>query len=191
MLRAVSPVDVEFMREYRVQDRATGVEAGLWLEPQGGYDRVRFTNPEPYEVTVEFVLSDGRVGWAAPAPSVKKYMIDLSGVAPSAFVRGQVIDLGDEWASVSLSAFILGVTASAGSVLSIRCSDSESMVEKQLAVSAFEAYVQAYQTYGTTNGYMSAMVPTGRYVQVEYQNGATLQGAGGKLGFIVTRNQVR
>ena len=191
MLRAVSPVDLAFMREYRVQDTATGVEAGLWIEPMGGYDRVRVSNPEPYPVTVEFVLSDGRVGWSAPAPSVQKYMFDLSGVAASAFVRGPVIDLGEEWASVSFSAFLLGVTASAGSVLSIRCADSDAMIEKSLAVSAFEAYVQAYQTYGSTNGYMSAMVPTGRYVQVEYQNGATVQGAGGKMGFIVTRNLLK
>lgn len=189
MLRAVSPVDIEFMRDYRVQDTAEAVEPGLWIEPDGGFDRVRVRNLEPYAMTVEFILSDGRVGWTAPPPSVEKYVSDLSGAAPSAFVRSAVLDLGEEWASVTMAVMAIGMTASAGSVLSIRCADDVGMTGQTLAVGKSAALTQAYLSFGSVTAYMSAMTPTARYVRAEYQNGATLQGAGALMRFVVARHQ--
>lgn len=189
MLRAVSPVDVEFMRDYRIADAATGVEPGLWIEPDGGFDRVRVRNLEPYPMTVEFILSDGRVGWTAPPPSVEKYVSDISGTAASAFVRGAVLDLGEEWASVTMALMAVGLTASAGSVLSIRCSDDQAMTNTTLAVGKSAALTQAYMSFGSVTAYMSAMTPTARYVRAEYQNGATVQGAGATMRFVVARHQ--
>lgn len=188
LLRAFSPVDVEFLKDYRVADRAEQMVAGLWFEPEGGFDRVRVWNSEAYDVTVEFLLSRGRSGWSMPPPSCHTDIISLSGVAASAVVPSGVFDLGDDWAAVVLTAQVEELTASAGGSLAIYCSDVPAMANQRLCVGQGHTTL-AYVATSSTNHHLPSMRPTGRFVRARFANGATPQAVGtARMALHVMRN---
>lgn len=188
LLRSVSPVDVEFMRDYRVRDSAVEIEAGLWYEPPDGYDRVRVWNRMAYDVTVEFLLSHGRAGWAMPPPSCHTEVTSLSGLAASAVTPSGVFDLGEDWAACVLTAQVEDLTASAGGSLAIYCSDVPAMANMRLCVGQGHTSL-AYIATSSTNHHLPSMRPTGRYVRARFQNGATAQAIGtARLALHIMRN---
>lgn len=188
LLTALMNVDVSFSVRSQTIEVAEKICAGCWYESDVPMTSITITSP--IDQTVSFLVSQGRSGWKQPPPSTEKFSSDLSGTAASGFVRSNVIDLGDDWASPSLSAFCLAVTASVGAVLSIRCSDVPAMTDQSLAIARSNPNVQAYNTFGSTNQYIGAMTATGRYVRAEFQNGATIQGAGGKMSLVINRHQM-
>lgn len=188
LLRAVSPVDVEFLKDYRVADRAESMTAGLWYEPETDFDRVRLWNGEDYGVTVEFLVSRGRSGWSMPPPSCMTIEVGASGLAPNQTVVAGPVDLGEDWASCVLTAQVDGLTASAGGNMQVLCSDSPAMVGARLAVGQGFSGV-AYIVTSTTNHHMSSLRPTGRYARASYYNGSVAQPAGqSRLMLHVMRN---
>lgn len=187
LLRAVSPVDVEFMRDYRVSDEAREVEAGLWCEPEGGFDRVRVKNLATYPVFVEFLLSRGRAGWSLPPPSCVTETTALAGLAASAVASTNVIDLGEDWASCVLGAQADLLVAGAGGSMSITCDDSPSMALQRLACGIGYSNV-AYVVVSGTNHHISSIRPTGRYVRGNFTNGANPQTGPARFMLHVMRN---
>ena len=186
LLKAVSPVNVEFLKDYRVADQAEQMVAGLWFEPATEFDRVRIWNPEAYDVTVEFLVSFGRSGWSLPSPSCQTIRTDLDGLAASAGATSTVIDLGDDWAACVLT-LQAELTASAGGSMSLWCSDAVTMFERRMCVGQGYQGV-AYTATSTSNHHLSSLRPTGRFLQAQFNNGATAQAAGKRMILSVMRN---
>lgn len=175
MLKAVSPVNLDFMKNERVSDEAREVTAGIWFEPQSDFDRVRLSNPEPYAVNVEFLLSGGRAGWSLPPPSSEIFRASLDGLPASTSGYTEVVDLGDDWGSCVLGV-IFGGLASAGASLSIFCGDSYGVPSSLSKVANGQGYNGvAFVTSAGTSQHISSCRPTGRYVAGRYVNGATPQ----------------
>lgn len=188
LLRAVSPLSVEFLKDYRVADRAEQMVAGLWFEPEVDFDRVRLWNGESYEVTVEFLLSKGRSGWSLPPPSCMTLETSASGVAANQTVVAGPVDLGEDWASCVLTAQVDGLVASSGGNMQVLCADYSTMTGSRLAVGQGFSGV-AYTVTTTTNHHMSSLRPTGRFVRASYYNGSVAQPAGSaRLMLHVMRN---
>lgn len=186
LLACVVPIEVSLQQGSLRAEVLEGITPGIWADfGDTPFTRVRVVSPVTQ--TVSFILSMIRTGWAPPPACNETYDSDLSNTGISATVFGTAIDLGEEWADVKLTAFVLGITASAGAVLSIRCANDSGFTNRSLAVSDANPAVQAYNTFGSQNQYISAMIPTGRYVRAEFINGATSQGVGGKMSLIVKR----
>ena len=187
MLKAVSPVNLDFMKNERVSDEAREVTAGIWFEPQSDFDRVRLMNPEAYPVTVEFLLSGGRCGWMVPPPSCFTSVVPLDGMAVSASITSDVIDLGDDWGSCVL-ALQAELTASAGGAMSVWCADVITMFEKRMCLGQGYQGV-AYTNTSGSNHHISSLRPTGRFLQAQFNNGSSIQsGPNKRLMLHVLRN---
>lgn len=187
LLGCITPVDVRFGTGSQTQEIAESMTPGMWYEAETPFRKVVITSP--VDQVVSFLVSMGRSGWALPAASINNFETDLSGLAASAFAYSPIVDLGEDWGNATLNNFFLNTTASAGAVLSIRCAMDAALSVRSLAIGRSSTNNQAYMTSSSTNGYLNGMVPTGRYVRSEFQNGATIQGAGGVLKFQVMRNQ--
>lgn len=185
MLRAVSPVDVQFLKDYRITDAALDVEAGLWFEPAQPFDRVRLSNKTPYPVVVEFLLSFGRSGWQVPPPSVSVYTKDLSGLAAGATVPGDWIDLGEEFASAVITAQFYGAV-SAGSLFLVQCSP-DMATDYRVAVGQGWNGGAVLSTAAAT-GHISSLRSVSRFIRSNFTNGSTVQSAGARQVLTVMRN---
>lgn len=186
LLSCVSPIEVSLQQGGLRAEVLEGVTPGIWADfGDAPFTRVRVVSP--ITQTVSFMLSMIRTGWTLPPACQEIFDSDLSNTGASNTVFGTGVDLGEEWADVKLTAFVLGITASAGAVLSIRCANDNVFTNRSLAVSDANPTVQAYNTFGSQNQYISAMIPTGRFVRAEFINGATIQGVGGKMSLIVKR----
>lgn len=186
LLACVSPIDVSLQQGGLRAEVLEGITPGIWADfGDAPFTRVRVVSPATQ--TVSFIISMIKTGWTLPPACQEYFDTDISNTGISGQVFAPGVDLGEEWADVKLTAFAIGVTASAGSVLSIRCANDNTFTNRSLAVSDANPAVQAYNTFGSTNQYISAMIPTGRFVRAEFVNGATPQGVGGKMSLIVKR----
>lgn len=187
MLKAVSPVNLDFMKNERVSDEARDVTAGIWFEPQNDFDRIRMTNPELYPVTVEFLVSGGRCGWSMPPPSCETYTVGLAGTPASVSVSGDVIDLGDDWGACVLTLQCDLLVAGAGGSMYLNCSQFLHMGSSALGVGQGYNGV-AYTVVSGTNHHVSSIRPTGRYVRQGFTNGANPQTGPARMQLHVMRN---
>lgn len=186
MLRAVSPVDVEFLKDYRITDAAIDVQAGLWFEPEQPFDRVRISNKTPYPVIVEFLLSFGRSGWQVPPPSVSVYSKDIGGLGGGLTMPGDWVDLGEEFASAVITAQFYG-TVSAGSLFFVQCSP-DMITDYRVAVGQGWSGGAVLATGTLASAHISSLRAVSRYVRVNFTNGPTIQAAGSREVLTVMRN---
>lgn len=188
LLQCVSPIDVSLQQGGAQPEVLESITPGIWADfGEKPFTRIRIVSHAAQKIV--FLVSMMRSGWSIPPACVESFETDLSGLAASAFAYSPLIDLGEEWANATLNCFFINSTASAGAIMSIRCSLEPSFSFRSLAVGRSSTNNQAYMSTGSTNGYLNGMVPTGRYVRAEFQNGATIQGAGGLFRLQVMKNQ--
>lgn len=182
LLRAVSPLNVEFLKDYRVADRAEQMVAGLWFEPEVEFDRVRLWNEESYEVTVEFLLSKGRSG-LQQIPQSQNVVVELGNMLASEVATSPYFDLGEDWANATVSLLFMG-TASAGQFMQIQCLGNGKPARPALG-RGFNGIAQSNTSASTVQ--LSSYMPSDRLVRAWFQNGATVQSATSYMNLVINK----
>ena len=181
----VTPVNVSLQAAALRTEILEQLTPGFWADfEEKPFTRIRIESPVDQLVT--FIVSNVKCGWDVPTPSQLIQTTDLTGVAASATVGAQWVDLGEEWASCIVYAQFYG-TASAGQTLTIDSAVDSSGNDLRLCVSAFTHNQVAFSNASGTNIHLTGFRPSNRFVRVRFVIGATIQGTA-RVVLIIMRN---